>query len=110
MLARAPRRLYFGWMVVAAAFCVLAVAYGMQFSYGVFMPSMAADLGWDRATLSAPFSLFVLLYTPCLVALVTVIRELKSWRWSIFSVAYQLTLAWCAATVVYQAGMLLGLP
>jgi ferrous iron transport protein B len=55
------------------------------------------------------FMLFVLLYTPCLVALVTVIRELKNWRWSIFSVGYQLTFAWTAATVVYQVGRLIGL-
>ena len=53
------------------------------------------------------FMLFVLLYTPCVVALVTVIRELKSWKWSVFSVAYQVLLAWTAATVVYQVGKLL---
>ena len=55
------------------------------------------------------FMLFVLLYTPCLVALVTVIRELKNWRWSFFSVGYQLAFAWSAATAVYQAGRLFGL-
>jgi ferrous iron transport protein B len=55
------------------------------------------------------FMLFVLLYTPCLVALVTVIRELKNWRWSVFSVAYQLAFAWAAATVVFQVGTLMGL-
>ncbi len=54
------------------------------------------------------FMFFALLYTPCLVALVTVIRELKSWKWSVFSVAYQVLLAWTAATVVYQVGKLLG--
>ena len=50
------------------------------------------------------FMLFVLLYTPCVVALVTLIRELKSWKWSLFSVGYQLALAWIAATVVFQVG------
>lgn len=55
------------------------------------------------------FMLFVLLYTPCLVALVTVIRELKDWRWSAFSVAYQLAFAWIAATLVFQTGKLFGL-
>jgi ferrous iron transport protein B len=54
------------------------------------------------------FMLFVLIYTPCLVALTTVIRELKNWRWSVFSVAYQLTFAWTSATIVYQIGRLLG--
>ncbi|MBD3318191.1 MAG: ferrous iron transport protein B [Chitinivibrionales bacterium] len=55
------------------------------------------------------FMLFVLLYTPCVVALVTLVRELKDRRWSIFSVVYQVVLAWTAATVVYQTGRLLGL-
>jgi small GTP-binding protein len=55
------------------------------------------------------FMLFVLLYTPCVVALVTVIRELKNWRWSVFSVVYQLLFAWGAATMVYQVGKLVGM-
>jgi len=54
------------------------------------------------------FMLFVLLYTPCVVALITIIAELKDWRWSLFSVGYQLTLAWVAAFVLYQGGKLLG--
>jgi ferrous iron transport protein B len=52
------------------------------------------------------FMVFVLLYTPCIVALITVIRELRSWKWSLFSVAYQLALAWGAAFAVYQLGRL----
>ncbi|MBF0429681.1 MAG: ferrous iron transport protein B [Fibrobacteria bacterium] len=55
------------------------------------------------------FMVFVLLYTPCIVALVTVIRELKSWKYSVFSVTYQLVLAWTAAFIVYQGGRLFGL-
>ena len=55
------------------------------------------------------FMLFVLLYTPCIVALITVIRELHSVKWSIFSVVYQLVLAWTVAFAVYQGGRLLGL-
>jgi ferrous iron transport protein B len=54
------------------------------------------------------FMLFVLLYTPCVVALVTVVRELKSWKWSLFSVGYQVVFAWTAATAVFQIGRLLG--
>lgn len=55
------------------------------------------------------FMLFVLLYTPCVVALITVIRELKNWKWSIFSVSYQLLLAWTSATLIFQIGKLIGL-
>lgn len=54
------------------------------------------------------FMFFVLLYTPCVVALTTIIKELNNWKWSTFSVIYQLSLAWGVATVVYQVGRLLG--
>jgi ferrous iron transport protein B len=55
------------------------------------------------------FMLFVLLYTPCIVAFVTIVRELNNWKWSAFSVSYQLLLALTSATVVFQIGKLLGL-
>lgn len=55
------------------------------------------------------FMLFVLLYTPCIVAFITIIRELKNWKWSAFSVCYQLIFAFSTATIVFQIGKLLGL-
>ena len=55
--------IFFGWLVVAGAFSVLTIAYGLQFSYGVFLPEMAESLGVDRSTLSLPYSLFVIGYT-----------------------------------------------
>ncbi len=54
---------FYGWVIVGASFTILTVAYGVQFSYGVFLPHMMADLGLDRVALTAPFSLFVLVYT-----------------------------------------------
>ena len=54
---------FLGWFVVAGAFAVLCLHYGVQSSYGVFLPHMLADLEWERSTLAAPFSLYVLLYT-----------------------------------------------
>ena len=54
------------------------------------------------------FMLFVLLYTPCLVAFVTLVREIRSSKWSIFSLAYQLILAWSVAFIVYRVGRMMG--
>ena len=54
---------FLGWFVVAGAFLVLTLHYSVQFSYGVFLPHMLADLEWDRSALAAPFSAYVLLYT-----------------------------------------------
>ncbi|HDQ14766.1 MAG TPA: ferrous iron transport protein B [Sediminispirochaeta sp.] len=54
------------------------------------------------------FLFFVMLYTPCIVAFVTVVRELASWRWSLFSLFYQIGLAWLVAFLVRWGGILLG--
>jgi MFS transporter, OFA family, oxalate/formate antiporter len=59
----APRRPFYGWRIVAACFGILFVAYGVQFSYGVFLPAMAAETGWDRTSLSLAFSLYVFVYS-----------------------------------------------
>jgi len=61
--ANGPGRIFYGWIVVAACSGILSVAYGIQFSYGVFLPAMATDTGWDRTSLSAPFSLYIFLYS-----------------------------------------------
>ncbi|MFP4521254.1 MAG: ferrous iron transport protein B [Fibrobacterota bacterium] len=54
------------------------------------------------------FMIFVLLYTPCVVALVTEIRELGNRKFAVFAVAYQLAFAWTMSFIVYQGGRLLG--
>ena len=56
-------RCFCGWLIVAASFVILTLAYGLQFSYGVFLPHIMADLNLDRASASAPFSLYVVFYT-----------------------------------------------
>ena len=56
-------RLFYGWVVVACAFTILCIAYGIQFTFGVFMPFISADTGWDRGSLSVPFSMYVFLYS-----------------------------------------------
>jgi len=56
-------RLFRGWWVVAAAFAVLFLSYGLQFSYGVFVSGMAADLGWTRAQTALPYSIYVFVYS-----------------------------------------------
>ncbi len=63
----APR--FDGWRVVAAAFAVLFLAYGLQFSYGLFVTPMAAELGLSRAETALPYSVYVFGYM--LLSLVT---------------------------------------
>jgi MFS family permease len=58
-----PQKFFYGWVIVTASFVILTVAYGIQFSYGIFLPYVMADLGLNRVEATAPFSLYVLVYT-----------------------------------------------
>ena len=53
------------------------------------------------------FMVFTLLYTPCVAAIGVIKRETNSWKWTGFSLAYQLIVAWGGAFIVYQVGTLL---
>jgi len=52
---------------------------------------------------------FILLYVPCMVALIMIAAETGSWKWAAFAAGYSSVLAWFAAFVVYQGGHLLRL-
>ena len=54
---------FYGWVIVGCAFTILCIAYGIQFTFGVFMPFISADTGWDRGSLSLPYSLYVFVYS-----------------------------------------------
>jgi MFS family permease len=59
----APQGFFYGWVVVACTFTVLCIAYGIQFTFGVFLPFISADTGWDRSSLSLAYSLYVFVYS-----------------------------------------------
>ena len=56
-------KIFRGWFVAAAAFVVLFCAYGVQFSYGVFVTGMGQELGWSRADTALPYALYVFGYS-----------------------------------------------
>jgi len=58
---KAEPRLYYGYIVVAAAFIIMAVTWGASVSYGVFFKPMLAEFGWTRAVTSGAFSLSMLM-------------------------------------------------
>jgi MFS transporter, OFA family, oxalate/formate antiporter len=49
---------HYGWTVVAAAFAVLFLAYGVQYAFGLFFTALTHEFGWSRASLSGVFSLY----------------------------------------------------
>jgi MFS family permease len=53
---------HYGWIVVAAAFAVLFLAYGVQYAFGLFFTALTEEFGWSRASLSGVFSLYAAAY------------------------------------------------
>ena len=58
--------------------------------------------GWSAATALA-LMLFVLLYSPCFVALVVIKQEAGSWGWLFFSIIFNTALAFIVAIITYQS-------
>lgn len=67
---------------------------------GGLIEAMRRNFGGPAAAFA--YLLFVLIYSPCVAALIVLGRE-AGWRWMAFAVGYQTVLAWMAATVFYQA-------
>lgn len=85
------------------------VASNMMIIYGLAETAssemLSATLSGVFSPLSAyAFMVFVLLYTPCIAVIGVVKRETNSWKWTLFSVVYQLLIAWVVALLIYQIG------
>lgn len=52
------------------------------------------------------FIVFVLLYCPCIATLTAIIRETGSWKYGLFSVLYNTSIAWLIGWIVYQIAIL----
>lgn len=88
--------------VVVSSFCVLFHITNINSSQG--MESLQASLAAQGFTQINAYAmmLFCLLYTPCIASLATIKRELKSKKWTVFVVVFQLTVAWTITTLFYQ--------
>jgi MFS family permease len=62
MSASPPEEPRYGWVVVGACFMVLAVVFGVSYSFAAFFESYAQEFGAQRADVSLVFGLSGLLY------------------------------------------------
>ena len=89
-----------------------SVVASMSLFYGFSLTAaggtVAAALAGTFATPVAAYAflVFVLLYVPCVAAVATMRRELNSRRWTLFSIVWQVAVAYAVSFVVYQIGML----
>lgn len=54
--------IYYGWVVVGAAFAVVMTMGEAFYSFGAFFKPLEADFGWSRATTSSAYTTFLLGY------------------------------------------------
>jgi MFS family permease len=55
------RGIYYGWVIVLACTLMMAVAYGIMYSYSVFFKPLVDHFNWDRATVASIYSISLLL-------------------------------------------------
>ena len=56
-------RAFHGWRIVGAAFTVLFVVYGIQFSFGTFVGDVVEETGWSETRLQLIFAIYIGLYS-----------------------------------------------
>ena len=48
-----------GWVIVGISFIILALTYGVWYSFSVFFVALLKEFGWSRSTGAGAFSLFI---------------------------------------------------
>ncbi len=96
--------LIFGFIAKEVVVGALPVIYAMNATN--VSDYIGSTVTWYAAY---SFCIFCLLYTPCLTTLVTLFNEAKSWKYTLFSVAFSFGFAWIASFIFYQGVLFLGL-
>ncbi len=62
-MIRQATAVFRGWHMVGAAFAVMFVVYGIQFSFGTFVDDVVTDTGWSETRLQLVFAVYVFSYS-----------------------------------------------
>lgn len=89
---------------------VVVSTLGTAYSLGEVDPEDSTSLaqrlktadGWGPVT-AFSLILFTIFYSPCFVAVVCIVKESGSWKWGVFSMAFNTLLALSLSIVFYQA-------
>ena len=61
MFPRTKDKIFYGWVIVAAALIIICTLFGIRFSFGVFFKSIEAEFELTRAATSSVFSAYMIL-------------------------------------------------
>jgi ferrous iron transport protein B len=114
----ALRPLGFNWMAASALFFgfiakeIVVGAFATFFGLGEEVRERLSDAlrsaGIFTPITGLAFMAFSLIYTPCIATLGAIYRETNSWKWTIFTIIYELALAYVVALSIVIFGGLLG--
>ncbi|MHC1597297.1 MAG: ferrous iron transport protein B, partial [Methermicoccaceae archaeon] len=99
--------LLFGFVAKEIVIGSLGVLYGAGEDTTLLTESLQSDPSLNAIT-ALGLMTFTLLYVPCLASIGVMRKETGSWRWTLLSVAYSLSVAWVVAFIVYHVGMVAG--
>lgn len=91
--------LIFGFLAKEAVIQSLSIVYAVE-----NLALETALIGSITPLTAVAFMVFVLLYMPCLATVGAIKKETGSWKWTGFSVVYQLVLAYIIALLVVIIG------
>ena len=104
-----------GWdwrLVVAAIFGFIAkeiVIGATAMLYGASEEELPSVLRGIYTPLQAyAYMVFILVYVPCIVTIAAIKHEAVHWKWVLFTIAYEVILAYLLALLVTTIGSLLG--
>ncbi|NLP17047.1 MAG: ferrous iron transport protein B [Clostridiales bacterium] len=108
------------WQVVVALIAGIAAKEIVVSSFGILfgisnisspegmsgLSQLLGEIGFGAASAYA-LMVFCLLYIPCAATIGVIQREMRSWKWTVFTVFFQLAVAMLISTLVYQIGSLI---
>lgn len=94
--AAPEKRLWYGWVILATVFAVMATLIGTRTSFGVFFKMLSAEFGWTRAEISGAFSVGMLGYA--------ISAPFVGWTLDRWSIRWTMTLG----VFLFGTGMLMG--
>lgn len=97
---RASVALLAGFGAKEAVVGTLGILFGLQEGAGGSLSEKLPEIFTTASAYS--FMVFTLLYTPCIAAVATIKKEMNSLKWTLFTVAYQLCLAWGTSFIIYN--------
>ena len=108
MIEPLVRPLGFDWRIAVALIFGFIAKEVVIDAFGIMFGGQLELLTTVLTPVSA-FALmaFILIYTPCMATLATVKSETGSWKWTIFTVIYELLLAYFVAYLIVTLGALI---